>query len=59
MAEAIGAAATLLSIVGVCMQAFDGCIKGLVMLDAVKQFGRDADILHAQLDWQQYRLEQW
>ena len=59
MAEAIGATATLLSIIGFSAQAFDGCVKGFVLLSTAHNLGRDADILRSMLDWEQYRLEQW
>ena len=59
MAEAIGATATLLSIIGFSAQAFDGCVKGFILLSTAHKLGRDADILRSMLDWEQYRLEQW
>ena len=59
MAEAVGAAATLISIIGFSAQVFDGCIKGFVLLSTANNLGRDADILRSRLDWEQFRLEQW
>ena len=59
MAEAVAGAATILSVVGTAAQIFDGCVKGFVLLANARNLGRDAEILHAQFDWQLYRLEQW
>ena len=59
MAEALGAAATIISIVGFSAQAFDGCVKGFVLLSTAQNLGRDADILRSMLEWEQFRLEQW
>ncbi len=59
MAEAVGAAATLLSIIGFSFQIFDGCVKGFVLLSSAGNLGRDADIFRSMLDWEQFRLEQW
>jgi len=59
MAEAVGAAATLVSIIGFSAQVFDGCVKGFVLLSAAQNLGRDADILRSMLEWEQFRLEQW
>ena len=59
MAEVIGATATFLSIIGFSAQAFDGCVKGFVLLSTAHNLGRDADILRSMLDWELYRLEQW
>jgi len=57
--EAVGAAATLVSIIGFSAQVFDGCVKGFVLLSTAHNLGRDADILRSMLDWEQFRLEQW
>ena len=57
--EAVGAAATLVSIIGFTIQIFDGCIKGFVLLSTAGNLGRDADIFRAMLEWEQFRLEQW
>ena len=57
--EAVGAAATLVSIIGFSFQIFDGCIKGFVLLSTAGNLGRDADIFRSMLDWEQFRLEQW
>ena len=57
--EAVGAAATLVSIIGFSFQIFDGCVKGFVLLSTAGNLGRDADILRSMLDWEQFRLEQW
>ena len=59
MAEALGAAATIISIVGFSAQAFDGCVKGFVLLSTAQNLGRDAEILRSMLEWEQFRLEQW
>ncbi|KAL6722043.1 hypothetical protein ACLMJK_001148 [Lecanora helva] len=59
MAEAVGAAATLISIIGFSAQVFDGCVKGFVLLSAARNLGRDADVLRSMLEWEQLRLEQW
>lgn len=39
MAEAIGAAASLISIIGFSAQVFDGCIKGFVLLSTANSLG--------------------
>ncbi len=57
--EAVGAAATLVSIIGFSAEVFDGCVKGFVLLSTAHNLGRDADILRSMLDWEQFRLEQW
>ena len=57
--EAVGAAATLVSIVGFSFQIFDGCVKGFILLSTAGNLGRDADIFRSMLDWEQFRLEQW
>ena len=57
--EAVGAAATLVSIIGFSFQIFDGCVKGFVLLSTAGNLGRDADIFRSMLDWEQLRLEQW
>ena len=57
--EVVGAAATLVSIIGFSAQVFDGCVKGFVLLSTAHNLGRDADILRSMLDWEQFRLEQW
>ena len=57
--EAVGAAATLISIIGFSFQIFDGCVKGFVLLSTAGNLGRDADIFRSMLDWEQFRLEQW
>ena len=57
--EAVGAAATLVSIIGFSFQIFDGCVKGFVLLSTAGNLGRDADIFRSMLDWEQFRLEQW
>ena len=57
--EAVGAAATLISIIGFSAQVFDGCVKGFVLLSTARNLDRDADILRSMLDWEQFRLEQW
>lgn len=57
--EAVGAAATLISIIGFSAQVFDGCVKGFVLLSTAQNLGRDADIFRSMLDWEQFRLEQW
>ena len=57
--EAVGAASTLISIIGFSFQIFDGCVKGFVLLSTAGNLGRDADIFRAMLDWEQFRLEQW
>lgn len=59
MAEAVAAAATLVSLIGFSFQVFDGCVKGFVLLSTAGNLGRDADILRSMLDWEQFRLEQW
>ncbi|KAG8529896.1 uncharacterized protein KY384_005377 [Bacidia gigantensis] len=59
MAEAIGAAAALVSVVGFSAQVFDGCVKGFVLLSSARNLDRDAETLVSKLDWEQYRLEQW
>ena len=59
MAEAVAAAATLVSIIGFSAQVFDGCVKGFVLLSTAQNLGRDADILRSMLEWEQLRLEQW
>lgn len=59
MAEAVGAAATLISIIGFSAQVFDGCVKGFVLLSTARNLGGDADILRSMLEWEQLRLEQW
>ena len=59
MAEAVAAAATLVSIIGFSAQVFDGCVKGFVLLSAAQNLGRDAEILRSMLEWEQLRLEQW
>ena len=41
------------------IQAFDGCIKGFVLLSAAQNFGRDAEVLVCQLDWEHYCLSRW
>lgn len=56
---AVGAAATLVSIIGFSFQIFDGCVKGFVLLSTAGNLGRDADLFRAMLDWEQFRLEQW
>ena len=40
MAEAVGAAATFISIIGFSAQVFDGCIKGFVLLSTANNLGR-------------------
>ena len=57
--EAVGAAATIISVIGFSAQVFDGCIKGFVLLSTAHNLGRDAEILRSMLDWEQFRLEQW
>ena len=57
--EVVGAASTLISIIGFSAQVFDGCVKGLVLLSTAQNLGRDADILRSMLEWEQFRLEQW
>lgn len=57
--EAVGAASTLISIIGFSFQIFDGCVKGFVLLSTAGNLGRDADIFRSMLDWEQFRLEQW
>lgn len=57
--EAVGAASTLVSIIGFSFQIFDGCVKGFVLLSAAGNLGRDGDIFRSMLDWEQFRLEQW
>ena len=57
--EAVGAAATLVSIISFSVQIFDGCVKGFVLLSTAGNLGRDADILRSMLEWEQFRLEQW
>ncbi len=57
--EAVGAASTLVSIIGFSFQIFDGCVKGFVLLSTAGNLGRDADIYRSMLDWEQFRLEQW
>ena len=57
--EAVGAAATLVSIIGFSFQIFDGCVKGFVLLSTAGNLGRDADIFRSMLEWEQFRLEQW
>ena len=57
--EAVGAASTLVSIIGFSFQIFDGCVKGFVLLSTAGNLGRDADIFRSMLDWEQFRLEQW
>ena len=57
--EAVGAAATLVSIIGFSFQVFDGCVKGFVLLSTAGNLGRDADVFRSMLDWEQFRLEQW
>ena len=57
--EAVGAAATLVSIIGFSFQIFDGCVKGFVLLSTAGNLGRDADIFRSMLEWEQLRLEQW
>lgn len=57
--EAVGAAATLVSIIGFSFQIFDGCVKGFVLLSTAGNLGRDADLFRSMLDWEQFRLEQW
>ena len=59
MAEAVGAAATLISIIGFSAQVFDGCVKGFVLLTTARNFGKDADVLRSMLEWEHFRLEQW
>ncbi|KAL9634777.1 MAG: hypothetical protein Q9164_003884 [Protoblastenia rupestris] len=59
MAEAVAAAASMLSVVGIALQVFDGCVKGFVLMSTAHNLGRDADIMRSMLDWEQYRLEQW
>lgn len=59
MAEALGAAATLVSIIGFSAQCFDGCIKGFVLLTSAKNLGKDGDILRSMLDWEHFRLQQF
>ena len=59
MAEVVGAAATLVSIIGFSAQVFDGCVKGFVLLSTAQNIGQDADILRSMLEWEQLRLEQW
>lgn len=59
MAEALGAAATLISIIGFSAQVFDGCVKGFVLLSSANNVGRDADILRSMFDWELFRLEKW
>lgn len=39
MAEAVGAAATLISIIGFSAQVFDGCVKGFVLLSTANNLG--------------------
>lgn len=57
--EAVGAASTLVGIIGFSFQIFDGCVKGFVLLSTAGNLGRDADIFRSMLDWEQFRLEQW
>ena len=57
--EAVGAASTVVSIIGFSFQIFDGCVKGFVLLSTAGNLGRDADIFRSMLDWEQFRLEQW
>lgn len=57
--EVVGAASTLISIIGFSAQVFDGCVKGFVLLSTAQNLGRDADILRSMLEWEQFRLEQW
>ena len=59
MAEAVAAAATLVSIIGFSAQVFDGCVKGFVLLSTARNLGGDAAILRSMLEWEQLRLEQW
>ena len=39
MAEAVGAAATFVGIIGFSFQVFDGCIKGVVLLSSARNLG--------------------
>ena len=59
MAEAVAAAASLISVIAFAAQVFDGCVKGFVVLSSARNLERDADVLRSMLDWEQYRLEQW
>ena len=55
----IGEAASIISIVSLSVQLFDGCIKGFVLLSAAHELGSRGDTLRCQLEWEQYHLNDW
>ena len=59
MAAGLGEAASVAAFISLGIQAFDGCIKGFVLLSAAQGLGSRADILACQLEWEYYTLSNW
>ncbi|KAI9699650.1 MAG: hypothetical protein M1836_002684 [Candelina mexicana] len=59
MAAGLGEAASVLSIVSLTVQLFDGCIKGFVLLTAAQELGSRAELLMCKLEWEHYCLNSW
>ncbi|MDI1491503.1 MAG: hypothetical protein OHK93_002712 [Ramalina farinacea] len=59
MAAGLGEAASIAAFISLGVQAFDGCIKGFVLLSAAQGLGSRADLLACQLEWEYYSLSNW
>ena len=52
-------ASAIVGFVSLAIQAFDGCIKGIVLLSAAQGLGSRADVIQCQLQWENYQLNAW
>ena len=52
---AVGAAA----FISLGVTAFQGCVKGFIILSTARQLGKDGDLLRCKLEWEHYRLFEW
>ena len=55
----VGEVASIVSLVSLGIQVFDGCVKGFVLLSAALDIGGRAEFLGCKLDWEHYRLWTW
>lgn len=53
----VGAAAVGFASLG--LLAFQGCVKGFLLISTAQNFGQDADMMRCALEFEQYRLFRW
>ncbi|KAH6718499.1 prion-inhibition and propagation-domain-containing protein [Leptodontidium sp. MPI-SDFR-AT-0119] len=59
MATGLDVAAGAAGFVSLGVLLLQGCVKGFILLSTAQNFGKDADIIRSEIDYEQYRLFKW